>query len=146
MFSERRIEALPIGTDGDGVKLYTISATGAPVDSAPYLARLQAMKTARPHPWRETPCFAICHDGASARYLTLGWWGNDNEMFVAVAVSQSSGWIEDLARYSFCLWDMEVMWHERQAFVRHMYDEVADLPAYRADRFIQAGPTTTPAD
>lgn len=137
MFSERRIASLPADADPDGIKTYTISATGGPVDPAPYLARLGLMKTARLVPWRDTPAFAICHDGASARYLTLGWWGNDNEMFVAVAVTQPEGWIEDLERYSFCLWDMEVMWHERNAFVQHMYGNVPDLAAYRADRFVQ---------
>ena len=134
MFSERRIEALPAHVDADAVKVYTISATGGPVDPAPYLARLQAMKAARARPWRDIPAFAICHDGASARYLTLGWWGNDNEMFVAVAVTQPGGWVEDLERYSFCLWDMEVMWHERNAFVDWMYGAVPSLDAYRADR------------
>jgi hypothetical protein len=58
-------------------------------------------------------------------------------MFVAVAVTQGEGWVEDLGRYSFCLWDMEVMWHERNAFVQHMYGAVPDLAAYRADRFVQ---------
>ena len=134
MFSERRIEALPAQVDADAVKVYTISATGGPVDPAPYLARLQAMKAARARPWRDIPAFAICHDGASARYLTLGWWGNDNEMFVAVAVTQPEGWVEDLGRYSFCLWDMEVMWYERNAFVDWMYGAVPNLDAYRADR------------
>lgn len=47
MFSERRIEALPAHVDADGVKIYTISATGEPVDPSPYLARLQSMKAAR---------------------------------------------------------------------------------------------------
>ena len=140
MFSERRIESLPADADTDGIKIYTISATGEPVDASPYLARLRLMKTARPVSWRDTPAFAICHDGASARYLTLGWWGNDNEMFVAVAVTQPEGWIEDLGRYSFCLWDMEVMWHERNAFVRHLYGLTPDLDAYRADRFTQLRP------
>lgn len=140
MFQERRIDHWPVNTDGDGVKIYTISATGAPVEPGPYLARLQAMKAARNQPWGDTPAFAICHDGASASYLTLGWWGNDNEMFVAVAVTQSGGWIEDLGRYSFCLWDMEVMWHERNAFVKHMYGARADLAAYRADFLTQRWP------
>ncbi|HET6553760.1 MAG TPA: hypothetical protein VFG49_09505 [Dyella sp.] len=137
MFVERRIEALPADIDPDGIKVYTISASGSPVDSQPYLQRMQAMKSARPRTWQDTPAFAICHDAAQARYLTLGWWDNANEMFVAVAVTQPGGWVEDLGRYSFCLWDMEVMWHERNAFVEHMYGDVPDLAAYRADRFVQ---------
>lgn len=140
MFRHRRIEHLPIESDPDGVKLYTIAASDEPVQVAVYLARLAEMKLARRLSWRDTPAFAICHDGAGARYLTLGWWGNDNEMFVAVAVTQPEGWVEDLSRYSFCLWDMEVMWHERNAFVKHMYGMHADLAAYRADRLVQAWP------
>ena len=64
----------------------------------------------------------------------LGWWGNDNEMFIAVAAEDATGWVEDLSRYSFCLWDMEVMWHERNAFIDWMYGVVPSLDAYRADR------------
>ena len=137
MFQHRRIESMPAEADPAGVKVYTISATGLPVDLSAYLPRLQAMKEARPMAWGDTPAFAICHDGASARYLTLGWWGNANEMFIAVSVELATGWLEDLSRYSFCLWDMEVMWHERNAFVEHMYGASPSLDAYRASRFIQ---------
>lgn len=138
MFQRRAIERLPIDSDADGIKLYTISATGQPVALSHYLPRLAHMKQARSIDWRQTPAFAICHDGAQARYLVLGWWGNDNEMFVATAVSSDDGWIEGGERYSFCLWDMEVMWHERNAFVEHMYGATASLDAYRASRFIAA--------
>jgi hypothetical protein len=55
-------------------------------------------------------------------------------MFIAVAADDGTGWVEDMSRYSFCLWDMEVMWHERNAFVQNMYGTVASLEAYRADR------------
>ena len=140
MFRHRHIQHLPGGTDPDGVKLYTITPADTRVDTDVYLPRLAAMKRARPVAWRETPAFAICHDGATARYLTLGWWGDDNEMFVAVAARTGEAWVEDPGRYSFCLWDMEVMWHERNAFVRHMYGARADLDAYRADGFVQARP------
>ncbi|RDI96909.1 hypothetical protein DVT68_19490 [Dyella solisilvae] len=136
MFQRRAIERHPL--DADGIKLYTIAATARPVALSAYLPQLARMKQARPIDWRATPAFAICHDGASARYLVLGWWGNDNEMFVAVAVEQERGWIEDAARYSFCLWDMEVMWHERNAFVERMYGAEPSLAAYRASHFVQA--------
>lgn len=135
MFRHRRIEPQPSGLDPDGIKVYAITATDESVELAAYLPRLAEMKQVKAVTWRNTPAFAICHDGSTARYLTLGWWGNDNEMFVAVAVSQPAGWVEDLSRYSFCLWDMEVMWHERNAFVRHMYGATPDLDAYRADMF-----------
>lgn len=138
MYRPRPIASLPAKTDADGIKLYTIAPEGKAVDASRYLPRLRAMKQARPVAWRDTPAFAICHEGASARYLVLGWWGNSNEMFIAVAAEDASGWVEDLSRYSFCLWDMEVMWHERNAFVERMYGTEPSLDAYRADRFRQA--------
>ncbi|WP_109126251.1 hypothetical protein [Dyella sp. C11] len=132
MYRPRPIVNLPRDTDPDGIKVYAISAPGKAVDVSHYLPRLQAMKQVRPIAWRSTPAFAIFHEGANARYLVLGWWGNDNEMFIAVAAEDASGWVEDMSRYSFCLWDMEVMWYERNAFVECMYGVVPSLDAYRA--------------
>ena len=138
MYRPRPIVSLPLDADADGLKLYTIAATDQAVDIAPYLPRLAAMKQARSIPWADTPAFAIFHEAAKARYLILGWWGNSNEMFIAVAAQDASGWVEDLSRYSFCLWDMQVMWHERNAFVECMYGSVPSLEAYRASRLTAA--------
>ncbi|AIF46226.1 hypothetical protein [Dyella japonica] len=138
MYRPRPIASLPADTDADGIKVYTIAADGKDVDISRYLPRLRAMKQARPISWRDIPAFTICHEGAKARYLVLGWWGNDNEMFIAVAAEDASGWVEDMSRYSFCLWDMEVMWHERNAFIECMYGAVPSLDAYRADRLCKS--------
>lgn len=135
MYRPRPIMSLPADTDADGIKIYTIASGDEAVDSSRYLPRMAALKSARAIAWSTTPAFAICHEAAKARYLVLGWWGNDNEMFIAVAAEDASGWVEDMSRYSFCLWDMEVMWHERNAFVDWMYGAVPNLDAYRADRF-----------
>lgn len=133
MYRPRPIASLPLDADADGIKLYTIAGTGKAVDASRFLPRLKAMKQARAIAWAGTPAFAIFHEGASARYVVLGWWGNSNEMFIAVAAEDATGWVEDMSRYSFCLWDMEVMWHERNAFVERMYGAVPSLDAYRAD-------------
>jgi hypothetical protein len=138
MYRPRPIASLPADTDADGIKVYTIAADDKRVDVSRFLPRLATLKQARHVAWSNTPAFAIFHEGAHARYLVLGWWGNDNEMFIAVAVEDASGWVEDMSRYSFCLWDMEVMWHERNAFVECMYGAAADLTAYRARRITKA--------
>jgi hypothetical protein len=80
------------------------------------------------------PGFAIMHDGASCEYLIVGWWQNDNELFVSVSVKEPNAWIEDMTKYSFCLWDMDVIWHERNSFIRHLYSGTKDLDAYRNDK------------
>ncbi|MHA6204121.1 hypothetical protein ACXU4B_06855 [Dyella soli] len=140
MFKPRKIESRTDWVDPDGIKIYTISAFDQPVDIEAYAARLQEAKRTRQVDWRATPAFAICHDGASARYLVLAWWGNDNEMFTSVSVQMASAtaWVEDPGRFSFCLWDLEVMWHERNMFVELMYGATPSLEAYRAGRFVAA--------
>ncbi|MBK1879557.1 hypothetical protein [Pelagicoccus mobilis] len=135
MFSSRKTIPLPSTEDPDYLKLYTISATGAPVVPSDYLERLGEIKNAKPIPWAQTPGFAIFHEGASLRYLVVCWWGNDNELFNSVSVFENGSWIEDTSKYSFCLWDLEVIWHERNSYIKHLYSGTQDLNAYREDTF-----------
>jgi hypothetical protein len=137
-FLPRLIRSTSPGVDGDGVKLYTISAHGRAVNEGPYLVELDRAKKDTSVIWRATPAFAIFHDGATAMYLVLAWWGNDNELFTRVSVREESGWVSDPEKYSFCLWDMEVMWFEREAFIRHIYNGAPDIQSYRADRLARA--------
>jgi hypothetical protein len=120
--------------DPQQIKLYAISASGEPVDPQPFLARLAAVKAARALDWESLPAFAIFHHGARMLYLVLCWWGNDNELFHSVSVLTDLGWVEDPQRYSFCLYDLEVIWFERQTFIQHVYHSHPDLAAYRAAR------------
>ena len=135
MFRPRKIESDPGWTDPDGIKVYTISARNLPVEPAPYLARLTEVKTQRAVVWASTPAFAIFHDGAGMAYLVLAWWGNDNELFTSVSVQTAAGWTEDPARYSFCVYDLEVIWQERHFFVEFIDRAEPDLAGYRAARF-----------
>ncbi|MCB1646275.1 MAG: hypothetical protein KDI36_12520 [Pseudomonadales bacterium] len=135
MYQPRHIRTAHDWYDSDLLKLYTISTTATPVELTPYLACLAELKAARPAvSWSETPGFIICHEGASLRYLILAWWGNDNELFTVVAVQEPAGWVEDRERYSFCLFDLEVMWAERNIFIDTMYSGTRNLQQYRATR------------
>jgi len=133
VYAPRKISALVGLGDAEGVKLYGISASGAPIDAAAFWPQFQAMKAARNIAWTHTPAFAIFHQGEELAYLVLCWWGNGNELFVRVAVQENAVWVVDSDRYSFCLWDLEVMWHERQSYIRWLYSGRPDLPAYRRD-------------
>jgi len=135
MFKPRRIESNPKWIDGDGTKLYTVSATGNTVDQTDYRLRLKTVKAERRVNWGLTPSFAIFHDGAAARYMVLAWWGNDNELFTSVSVEIDSEWMEDPSRYSFCLWDLEIIWAERNFFVESVYCQHPDLDTYRHQRW-----------
>ncbi|MFZ2394478.1 hypothetical protein [Rhodoferax sp.] len=133
-FEPRKTESHRNWTDPDGIKIYTISAKGQTVDQSQYLPRLSAIKQAKGISWASTPAFVIFHDGAGARYLVLGWWGNDNELFTSVSVQTPSGWVEDPSLYSFCLYDLEVIWHERNSFIQFYYCQNPSIEAYRQDR------------
>lgn len=135
VYEPRPIESTPDWQDPDGIKVYTISASGQVVDQAPYFSRLAAVKKQRSVAWPSTPAFAVFHDGASMAYLVLAWWGNGNELFTAVSVLTPSGWVEDSAKYSFCLYDLEVMWHERNYFIQCMCGATPSLKRYRTMRF-----------
>ncbi|SNR68591.1 hypothetical protein SAMN05192560_0475 [Methylobacillus rhizosphaerae] len=136
IYRSRKIESLPQWIDADGIKIYTISAQNKPVDQAPYLARLAEVKKSRRAGWATTPAFVIFHDGESMAYLVLAWWGNDNELFTSVSVKTASGWIEDAGQYSFCVYDLEVFWAERNYFVEQIYCLQPDLAGYRARRLV----------
>jgi hypothetical protein len=132
MFAPRKIESRPEWADSDDIRIYTISTTGRPVERSAYRNQLVAMKAARPHDWKNTPAFAIFHDGETRRYLILARWDNGNELFAVTAVEDAIGWIEDSAKFSFCLHDMEVFRRERTLFIRTMDTPTPDLKAYRA--------------
>jgi hypothetical protein len=65
--------------------------------------------------------FAIAHQGNGADYAVLGWWDNENELPLRVVVRpQTPGGMWRPARESeaVCVWDLEVIWFERQAYVQ----------------------------
>lgn len=134
MFVPRTIRSSLDWQDADGAKLYTISADGSPVDQQPFLVRLAGVKSSRSIAWSETPHFAIFHQGASFPYLILSWWGNDNELFNSVSVRTTEGWVEQPDRYSFCLYDMEVLWDERNFYIDTIDCRQPSLSSYRNKR------------
>lgn len=117
--------------DPHHIKLYAICADSQEADPVPFQTRLAQVKAEWGLDWVNLPAFAIFHRGSSFLYLVLCWWGNDNELFNSVSVLTEQGWVEDPRRFSFCIYDLEVMWFERQAFIRHIDLPTPDLPAYR---------------
>lgn len=136
MFKPRRIESFGTWRDVDGTKIYTVSASGADVEQAEFLPRLMKVKALKPISWKVTPSFAIFHEGSSAKYLVLAWWGNDNELFTSVSVLVDGTWVEDPNRYSFCLWDLEIIWGERNIFINTMHSGQSGIERYREQRLV----------
>ncbi|MFN9975158.1 MAG: hypothetical protein ACK58T_35230, partial [Phycisphaerae bacterium] len=92
--------------------------------------------------------FVIHHIATPLDYLVVCWWDNENELLTRVLTRNAAAATRDPAtpfrlseRESFCVWDMDIMWHERAAYVRHVLAGLrggvgsGDLNAYAADRF-----------
>jgi hypothetical protein len=62
-------------------------------------------------------------------YLVVGWWDNENELRMKIWVTENGQWREALNE-SFCVWDMQVMAFERDAFVATLLQKQPDVAAY----------------
>lgn len=73
--------------------------------------------------------FMICHQGRTGDYLVSCWWDHENELPMRVFVRDQSGWRPVRDGEGVCVWDLEVIWHERCAYVETMLTPGVDAPA-----------------
>lgn len=130
------------GVDGWRLKLYAIRYGDAPLDTATYAEVFPQAWSALPRPavtpQRPGLGFVIQHQGRGMHYLVLCWWDNENELCQRVFVRRfgtGEKWRAARAGESACVWDLQVIWFERQAYVDTMLSSgVADAEAYLARR------------
>ncbi|OED41353.1 hypothetical protein AB833_09855 [Chromatiales bacterium (ex Bugula neritina AB1)] len=134
MFTPRRIESGANWLDQDNVKIYTVSQSAEPISKERYFDRLDIVKNSKNVPWPSTAAFAIFHEANAGSYLILCWWGNGNELLTNASVNTGDGWTHNPDKYSFCIWDLEIMWAERNFFIELMYCENPDISEYRKRR------------
>jgi hypothetical protein len=82
--------------------------------------------------------FTIAHEGAKGCFFLLFWWVGENmlqhRMWLAASDAPAAARLSP--ELGPCVWDQAVVWHERNAWVRHVLaDGAADLDAYIADGF-----------
>jgi hypothetical protein len=70
--------------------------------------------------------FAIQHQGRTGDYFVLGWWDNENELPLHVFVGDQHGWRKAQGGESVCVWDLRVIWWERELYVNTMMAGHAD--------------------
>jgi len=124
-FAPRRIEFHELRNYGYWrLKLYSVVYGHGPVDLErfePGFARAEA-SLPLPAVTRERPGvgFLIAHQGKTADYLILGWWDHENELPLRVSVNRhgrEARWRAAEGSESICVWDLEILWAERQAYI-----------------------------
>jgi hypothetical protein len=90
-------------------------------DWAPAVALAEAALPATRAPGCPGAGFLILHRGRGADYLVLGWWARENELplrvFVRYPGSDDASWRAARGDESVCVWDLEAIAREREAYV-----------------------------
>ncbi len=125
------------------LKRYAVWVGGPDPDLAAFdpgmPALLASLPTPAVSPARPGVGFVIAHagsepDGTDVRYLVCCWWDQCNELFTHVLVSGArtgGSWAEGVG--APCVWDLQIIAHERDACVRHLLTVTPDAEAYLQD-------------
>lgn len=101
-------------------------------DWAAALALADAALPLDASPERPRTGFLILHRGRGADYLVLGWWDRENELplrvFVRYPGSGDAEWRAARGGESVCVWDLEVIAREREAYVASYLDAACQAP------------------
>lgn len=142
-YAPRRLAALGERSHGGfRLKTYSIVFGADSFDAARFAGGLASAETALPAPaesgGRPGAGFLILHQGRTGDYLILGWWDNENELPLRVFVRDAAGWRAATGGESLCVWDLAVVWHEREAYVNTVMSgkSVADYLAVTFDGWV----------
>lgn len=131
----RRVRAV----NGWRLKEYSVTFGVAEFDDGSFADGVSMALTALPQP-AVTPArpgvgFVILHRGRGADYVVLAWWDNENELPLRVFVRTNgeAAWRAARDSESICVWDLEVVAFERDAYVQNMLAASgADIDGYLA--------------
>lgn len=126
-FAERLIRYRGVQRRGDwAVKQYSILYGDGPIDWPGFDAALQRGVDELPPPdppaGRPGLAFFIAHQGLTGDYGVLCWWNHENELPMSIWIrrDKADSWRRAEAGESVCVWDLEVIWEERQAWIETM--------------------------
>jgi hypothetical protein len=85
--------------------------------------------------------FVCAHDGRGANFVFVDWWADENELHHHTWLSskEDPGTLQPTdppEDFIACAWDLAVISHEREAWVRHVLarEDGPDLDGYLADQ------------
>jgi hypothetical protein len=121
-FAARAIRPLGvIGRVGYRLKRYSVAYGPEPLRPQTFDPGVELALRELPQPavagGRPGLGFVICHQGRGGDYVVLCWWDLENELPTRVFVRGEQSWRPARDGESFCVWDLEILWLERQAYV-----------------------------
>lgn len=106
---------------GYRLKVYSICYADSPFERERFAGGWALASRALPQPSviveRPGVGFAIMHQGRTGDYLILCWWDRENELPIRVFLGDADGWRPASRSESICVWDLRVLWWEREAYV-----------------------------
>ena len=121
-YQMRPIEFLGVrGMGRARMKLYSIVHDASGFEPGPFEEglRMAVNDVLQPNPARGTPGvgFIILHRGRFAKYLVVCCWSLENELPTRVYVEDERGWRTARPSEGVCVWDLQILWFERCAYV-----------------------------
>jgi hypothetical protein len=120
------------------LKEYSITWGSGALQREEFEAGLRLLLAGLPEPAPEAGRpglgFLIAHRGRGADYVVLAWWDRENELPLRVAVRDGAAWRPARGGESACVWDLQVIGFERDAWVATV---MAPSGADGAARYLQ---------
>jgi hypothetical protein len=122
-FEPRTITPLQpvVAQRGYQLKVYAVACQGRTFERGPFEPAIAELSQRLPIPssdaGRPGVGFLILHQGFTADYAVLAWWDQQNELPIHVLVNDSSGWRSANAHESICVFDLEILWFERNLWI-----------------------------
>ncbi len=129
-YAPRRIRFLDVRSHaGWRLKTYSVSIAG-PIVASSFAQGTELALAALPAPahadGRAGAGLLILHHGRGMDYVVLGWWDRENELPLRVFVREQqagAAWRAAQGAESVCVWDLDVIWQEREAWVQTVLAE-----------------------
>ena len=136
-YRPRKIEKKGLIEHGEwSIKLYSIVQAGTVFDASDMHRGLTLACAELPKPARDSlrlgVAFAVFHQANAGRYIVLCHWDNVNELptIVLVRSPHELEWRRAQSRESFCVWDLQVMYAERQIYIDTMLTGARSVEQY----------------
>ncbi|WP_375261760.1 hypothetical protein [Palleronia sp.] len=79
--------------------------------------------------------FAVMHEGDMGTWLLMDWWAHGDILCQRLSLNDGAGFrAVDDRPLAACVWELPVLAHERNAWVRHMMHAPVSADRYLSDR------------